>query len=61
MSPPRGRMPTTRTGWIAHWITLALLPLIGWAVLGVPGLWGGGWLSLVVAALTGVQRAMRRR
>jgi len=61
VSPPRGRYPTTRSEWIQFWAIAVALPLVGWVVLGVPGLFGGGWLSLGLVSLTGAQWALRKR
>jgi hypothetical protein len=43
------------------WTQVILLPLVGWAVFGVPGLWGMGWLSLVIAVGTGMQFLLAKR
>ena len=60
MSPPRGRMPTDKAGWIFYWLFTAALPIFGALVGGrdVAIFFG---VPAVFNALVGAVHLFRRR
>ncbi len=60
MSPPSGRMPTTRNEWVFHWTLCAILPVIGWLIFGYNGVITFGFAS-VWGALNGAWLLLKQR